>query len=156
MAVTINNVAYSWAMIQLKSTGLGQTTASNSGTSVLGGVTAIQWSKKRNVATNYGLGGNPTTRGFGNYTYTASITMDYNTYVTLLGAHTSLMEIGQFDLIISFANAVDGSSFTTHTVTLSKCIFDEDAMEASQDDTNITHEFQLNPFEIIIAPEAAS
>ena len=149
MGVIINNVAYSWAMIQLTSAGLG------ADSTTLAGVTAISWDKKRNIATNYGLGGKPVNRGFGNFTYSASITFDYNTYVSLLGANSSLMDLGEFDLVISFANAVDGSDFTTHTVTLKGCIFDQDAMSASQDDTNIVNEYNLNPFDIIIQPEVA-
>ena len=149
MSVIINNVAYSWAMIQLNAPGLG------ADSTTLAGVTAVNWNKQRNIGTNYGLGGKPVSRGFGNFTYSASITFDYNTYVSLLGANSSLMDLGEFDLVISFANAVDGSDFTTHTVTLKGCIFDQDAMSASQDDTNITNEYNLNPFDIIIQPEVA-
>ena len=146
MGVIINNVAYSWAMIQLSAPGLGADSVT------LAGVSAVSWNKQRNIGTNYGLGGKPVNRGFGNFT---SITFDYNTYVTLLGANSSLMDLGEFDLTISFANAVDGSEFTTHTVTLKGCIFDQDAMSASQDDTNIKNEYNLNPFDIIILPETA-
>lgn len=136
-------------MINLTSAALG------ADSQTLAGVTAISWSKQRNIQTNYGLGGKPMNRGYGNFTYSASITFDYNTYVTLLGANSTLLELGEFDLVISFSNAVDGSDFTTHTVTLQGCIFDEDAMSASQDDTSISHEYNLNPFNIIIAPETA-
>ena len=38
----------------------------------------------------------------------------------------------------------------TTTITLKGCIFSEDAMESQQDDTNITHEFDLNPFDISV------
>lgn len=149
MAV-INNVAYSWSLIQLSSDVLG-------GSTVLQGVTAISWSKTRNVSTNYGLGGKPVNRGFGNYTYAASMTFDYNTYLAILGANTSLMDIGSFDLVISFAGATDTnveapSSAKTHTVTLKGCFFSDDAFDSSQDDTSISHSYDLHPFDIIIAP----
>lgn len=127
--------------------------ALNANSVILAGVTAISWSKKRNIQTNYGLGGKPVNRGFGNFTYAASITFDYNTFVALLGSNMSLIELGEFDLNISFSSAVDGKDFTTHNVTLKGCVFDEDAMDASQDDTAINHEYNLNPFDIIIAPE---
>ena len=71
----INNVAYSWSMITLSSTALGI----DEGSTTLEGVSAIKWSKKRKVESNYGMGGRPVSRGFGNITYTASITMDYAT-----------------------------------------------------------------------------
>ena len=55
------------------------------------------------------------------------------------------MDIGEFDLIISFANPMASDDWTTTTVTLKGCIFSEDAMESQQDDTNITHEYDLEP-----------
>ena len=121
----INNVAYSWSMITLASTALGI----EEGSTVLEGVSGIKWSKKRKIEPNYGLGGKPVSRGFGNISYTASITMDYATQQTLRSTYGSLMDIGEFDLIISFS---------------------EDGMESQQDDTNIVHEFDLNPFDIQI------
>ena len=96
----INNVAYSWSMITLASTALGI----DEGSTTLEGVSAIKWSKKRKVESNYGMGGKPVSRGFGNITYTASITMDYATQQLLRSVYGSLLEIGEFDLIISFAN----------------------------------------------------
>ena len=61
----INNVAYSWSMITLSSTALGI----DEGSTTLEGVSAIKWSKKRKVESNYGMGGRPVSRGFGNITY---------------------------------------------------------------------------------------
>ena len=137
-------------MISLTSSAL---TAAGAGETILNGVSAIKWNIEHKVETNYGLGGQPVSRGFGNTTYTASITMDYNTQQQLRALYGSLIEIGEFDLIVSFANdlGVDNDSWNTHTVTLKGCIFNEDGMEVSQDDTNITKEFDLNPFEIVIS-----
>lgn len=151
MATIVNNVAYSWAMISLKIAGQDYD---------LSGVTSIKWNRKWNVKTNYGIGGKPINRGFGNWEYTASITMDYNTQQELRAINGSLVGLGEFDLIISFANQIDGAeigegSWSTHTVTLVGCLFTEDGMEASQDDTAITKEFDLNPFDIVIAQTAA-
>ena len=47
----INNVAYSWSMITLSSTALGI----DEGSTTLEGVSAIKWSKKRKVESNYGM-----------------------------------------------------------------------------------------------------
>ena len=145
MAV-INNVAYSWSMITLASTALGV----EEGSTTLEGVRGIKWNKKRKVESNYGLGGRPVSRGFGNITYTASITMDYATQQALRSTYGSLMDIGEFDLIVSFANPMGTDDWDTSSVTLKGCIFNEDGMESQQDDTNITHEFDLNPFDIQI------
>ena len=96
------------------------------------------------------MGGKPVSRGFGNISYSASITMDYATQQMLRSTYGSLMDIGEFDLIVSFANPLASDDWTTTTVTLKGCIFSEDGMESQQDDTNITKEFQLNPFDIQI------
>lgn len=150
MATIVNNVAYSWAMIELTSPALTGSNDSNS--TILQGVSAIKWNIKRNMQPNYGLGGEPVNRGFGNREYTASITMDYNTQVQLRALKGTLMALGEFDLIVSFANQIDNveGDWTTETVTLKGCVFNEDGMEAEQDATNLTKEFDLNPFKIVI------
>lgn len=148
MATIVNNVAYSWAMIELTAPAL--TGSANTNSITLQGVTGIKWNRKWNVQTNYGLGGKPVNRGFGNWEYTASITMDYNTQVQIRSLRGSLTALGEFDLVISFANEFETEDWTTETVTLKGCLFTEDGMEAAQDDTNITKEFDLNPFDIVI------
>nr|DAN69368.1 MAG TPA: putative XkdM-like protein [Caudoviricetes sp.] len=152
MATIVNNVAYSWAMIELTAPAL--TGSSNANPTILQGVSGIKWNIKRNVKTNYGLGGEPVNRGFGNREYTASITMDYNTQVQLRALKGTLMALGEFDLVVSWANELGTDDWTTETVTLKGCLFTEDGMEASQDDTNITKEFDLNPFKIIPSTSA--
>lgn len=153
MAFTVNNVAYSWSMIELTAPAL--TASSNPNPTILQGVSGIKWNINKNIKTNYGLGGEPVNRGFGNRVYTASITMDYNTQVQLRALKGSLMNLGEFDLVISFANELGTDDWTTETITLKGCIFNEDGMEAQQDDTNITKEFDLNPFKIIPSTSAA-
>lgn len=151
--MVINNVAYSWAMVQLTAPAL--TGEANEGATILNGVTAINWERKRNIQTNYGIGGEPVNRGFGNMTYTASITMDYNTQVALRALKGSLMNLGEFDLTISFANEMGTDDWTTETITLKGCIFSEDGMDVKQDDTTITKEFNLNPFTIVLSSDVA-
>lgn len=149
MPTIINNVAYSWSQVELTAPGL--TGSANANPTILQGVSGIKWNKKRKVENNYGIGGKPVNRGFGNYEYTASITMDYNTQVQLRALKGSLMELGEFDLVVSFANEMGTENWTTETVTLKGCLFNEDGMETKQDDTNITKDFDLNPFDIILA-----
>lgn len=152
MATIVNNVAYSWAQIELTAPAL--TDSSDANPTILQGVSAIKWNIKRNMKTNYGLGGEPVNRGFGNREYTASITMDYNTQVQLRALQGSLMALGEFDLIVTFANEMGTDDWTEETVTLKGCLFNEDGMEAEQDATNITKEFDLNPFKIICSTSA--
>ena len=144
----VNNVAYSWSMVELTAPAL--TGSANTNPVILQGVSGIKWNIKKNVKTNYGLGGEPVNRGFGNREYTASITMDYNTQVQLRALKGTLMNLGEFDLIVSFANEMGTDDWVDETVTLKGCLFTEDGMEASQDDTNITKEFDLNPFKIVL------
>lgn len=69
-------------------------------------------------------------RGSGNISYTASMTMYYATQQILRFIYSSLMEIGEFDLIVSFANPMASDDWTTTAVTLKDCIFSEDGMES--------------------------
>ena len=148
MAMTINNVAYSWSMVQLMMNG------SNMATSFTG-IKGLKWSKKKNIKTNYGLQGKAVSRGFGNTECSASITMDYATVLALKAELSSLTDLGEFTLIVSFANAVDnvtaGGISNTHTITLSGCFFNEDGFESEEDDSNIVKEYDLNPFDITIS-----
>lgn len=146
--MVINNVAYSWSQVELTCPAL--TGSANANPIMLQGVSGLKWNIKRNVQTNYGLGGEPVNRGFGNTEYTASITLDYNAQVQLRAAKDSLFKNGEFDLQVSFANAMGSSDWSTEVVTLKGCLFTEDGLEVNQDDTNITKEFELNPFKIEI------
>lgn len=160
--IVINNVAYNWAMVQIASAELSGGTDANP--TILQGVNAIKWNKKREVKKNYGLGGNITSRGFGNKVCEASIKMEYKTQIDLRNGLASLMDIGQFDLIVSFANPAtdpgisaqgtlpgdDDSAWTTETITIKGCIFNEDGMDSENDDDKIEKEFDLNPLDIII------
>jgi len=149
----IDNVAYSWSMIQLKSSIIGD---QGGETGLFIDCTAIKWSAKRKVENNYGLGGQPRSRGFGNVEYKASIKLPYSTQQLLssLGKGT-LLSLGQFDLIISWGNDL-AESVTEETYTLKNCIFNESAMEVKQDDTSIEHEYDLNPFRIFSSTAQAN
>ena len=140
-------------MVQLTAPGL--TGSANANPIILSGVSAVKWNIEHKVETNYGLGGQPVNRGFGNTVYTASITMDYNTQVQLRALKGALMNLGEFDLVISFANDLGSDDWVEETITLQGCLFNEDGMEVSQDDTNITKEFNLNPFKIVPSTSAA-
>lgn len=145
MAV-INNVAYSWSMVRVSIPGLDLSEDS----SILQECSAISWNKKRKIENNYGIGGEPQSRGFGNMTYEAKITLGYNAQVQLraLSEDGTLTGLGEFDLIVSWNNAYAGTDWVTETVTLEACVFDEEGLDVKQDDTNIEKEFSLNPFRI--------
>lgn len=139
MATLINGRAYDWSMIEFA--------FSNIVGEAIMGIQGVSWTKERNISLNYGVGPYPQSRGFGNYTYSATIDLDYNAQVTLqrLSPDGTLEGLGEFDLIISYAHPETGKSITTQ---LSKCIFSKDGMNASQGDTDISESFDLNPADI--------
>ena len=133
----INGRAYDWSMLEFN---FGFASSNDQ----IAGITAIKWNRSRKIESNYGVGSEPVSRGFGNVTYTGAITLDYATQVIFQEASPdgTLEGLGEFDTIVHFAHPDDGRTVTT---TLYGCIFNEDGMEASQDDINLTIEFQLNP-----------
>lgn len=142
---TINNVAYSWSMIQLQTNFEGE----SADAPIFVDCTAINWSTERKIESIYGLGGQPRKRGFGNVTYEASITLPYGTQIALRDKSTdgTLLGLGEFNLIVSWVNDV-AANVTTETVTLAGCVFSQGGMDASQDDTSLTKEFNLHPHRI--------
>lgn len=145
MAASINNVAYSWSMIQLQTNLAGESEK----TPILVDCTAIKWSSERKIESIYGLGGQPRKRGFGNVTYEASITLPYGTQVELRNKSSdhTLLGLGEFNLIISWVNDL-AVNIITETVTLKGCVFAQGGMDANQDDTSLTKEFDLHPHRI--------
>lgn len=119
--------------------------------------TSISWNAARTVETNYGLGGQARSRGFGNNEVSASITLDVATMIMLrnLDSNTgkTLMSLGEFDLIVSWISDIMQNT-PEETVTLAGCFFSEDGMEANQNDTNITKQYDLHPFRIYTDPSA--
>lgn len=139
----IDHVAYSWGMIELQAADLGEDVFVN--------CTSISWNAARTVETNYGLGGQPCSRGFGNVEYSANITLDVGTMIMLRNLASNetktLMGLGQFSIIVSWW--VDMmQNLTEETTTLADCFFSEDGMEANQNDTNITKQYDLHPYRI--------
>lgn len=145
MAATINNVAYSWSMIQLQTNLTGESASSP----IFVDCTAINWNTERKVDSIYGLGGQPRKRGFGNVTYEASITLPYGTQIALRNksADGTLLGLGEFNLIVSWVNDL-AADISSETVTLAGCILTQGGMDANQDDTSLTKEFNLHPHRI--------
>lgn len=141
----INNVAYSWSMIQLQTNLPGE----NAQAPIFVDCTSISWSTERNVESIYGLGGQPRKRGFGNVTYEASITLPYSTQIELRSKSKdgTLLGLGEFNLIVSWINDL-AQNVTSETVTLAGCLLTQSGMDANQDDTSLTKEFNLHPHRI--------
>ena len=140
---TINNVAYSWSMIQLKSSITGDTGGE---TGLLIDATAVEYETKRKHDWIYGLGGQPRKRGFGNITYSASIELPYGTQLMLRekSPNGTLLGLGNFDLVLSWCNDLS-DEISSETITMNECLMVESGMDAKQDDTSLTRKFDLNP-----------
>ncbi|MGL5690352.1 MAG: hypothetical protein ACRDD8_05955 [Bacteroidales bacterium] len=139
MNTLINGRAYDWSMIEFA---FGFTT------DVIPGITAIKWEIDEDVKPNYGVGNKPISRGFGNITYDASITLDYTTQVALqeISPDRTLRGLGEFDIIVQLSHPDDSRTVST---TIKGCVFSQSGMDVSQGDTNITKEFKLNPALIV-------
>ena len=142
----INNVEYSWSMIQLQ-TNLSGESKSNP---LFVDCTAVSWNAERKVENVYGLGGQPRKRGFGNVTYEASITLPFGTQCYLrekVSTDGTLLGIGEFNLIISWVNDL-AENVTQETTTLAGCLLTGGGFDASQDDTSLPRQFDLHPWRI--------
>lgn len=141
-------------MIELMSSALGDTSATNS---ILVDCTAIKWSSQRKVDNIYGLGGQPRKRGFGNVTYEASITLPYSTQITLRekSSNGTLLGLGEFNIIVSWVNDLS-ENVSSETVTIAGCLLTDSGFDANQDDTSLTHEFDLHPYRIYTDKVAAN
>lgn len=147
----INNVDYSWSMIQLQTNLSGESPNSP----IFVDCTAISWKATRKVDSIYGLGGQPRKRGFGNVTYEASITLPFGTQIQLRekSSNGTLLGLGEFNIIVSWINDL-AENVSSETITLAGCLLTEDGMDASQDDTSLPQEFDLHPYRIY-NPKAA-
>ena len=149
----INNVAYSWSMIQLQTNLTGESASAP----IFVDCTSISWDTDRKVESIYGLGGQPRKRGFGNVTYSASITLPFSTQIALRqkSSDGTLLGLGEFNLIVSWVNDL-AQGVDSETVTLAGCLLTQSGMSASQDDTSITKEFDLHPHRIFTNKIAAN
>lgn len=136
MATMVNGRSYDWSMIEIN--------FSNIAGEAIVGITNVKYKRERKIENNYGAGSEPISRGFGNYTYTASLTMDMNAIQQLKGLTTTgvLEDLGEFDVVVSYNHPTSGMTVVD---TIKACIFSENGVDVSQDDTTITQELNLNP-----------
>lgn len=142
-ATNINNVAYSWSMVKLKSTLDGDTGGEDG---LLIDCTGIEWNTERDAEYIYGLGGQPRKIGFGNVKYSANIDLPHSTQVILRkkSPNGTLMGLGNFDLVVSFCNDL-AQNIDAEAITLKNCLITSGGMSTKQGDTSISHNFDLHP-----------
>lgn len=150
--IDINSKTYDWRMISLSAT-INTGAGDFSFTPV--GVTAITYEQTRESQWNYGIGGRAISKGFGNTTATASITMaafeleklknDMSGSTVTEGEDSRFIQnIPMFDLKVTY-NFDDG---TTKTDIIKNCSFNTDSAGASQNDMFIQATIDLDPAEI--------
>ena len=91
----INNVEYSWSMIQLQTNLNGESPDKP----LFVAATAVSWKADRKMENVYGLGGQPRGRGFGNVTYEGQIELPYSTQVYLRSQSTNGTLLGLGDAV---------------------------------------------------------
>ena len=135
----INGTSYSWSQIEVKINGISGT--------ALAGITSIEYQDEQKVEYNYGANDLPISRGHGNVVASASMTLHMDDIEVLRSTTDSgrLSDIGQFDVIVSF-NHPQEAKIVTHTI--KNCVFNENGVSASQDDTIIEKQLNLNPSHI--------
>lgn len=96
--------------------------------------TKISWKVKREKKNNYGLGRNPTSRGYGTKTYEAELEMSLEDVIAIQRTVPSndLTDVKPFPIVVSW-QPEDGAPVT---VTLLYCEFVEFGVDTSNGDTD--------------------
>lgn len=132
-AIYVNGVAYSASQVQV--------ILSNT---PIAGVKSLSWEVKRDIKNNYGLGSEPTSFGYGQNTYSASIELDLDTYTAL----TASAPKGDITLlapfIITYLFQPDPLNVKTKTTILKNVVFTNRGYDVNAGDTIIYKKFDLN------------
>ncbi len=143
--ININGKTYDWRMISLQFSVNGKDYTPT-------GVTSLTYTQTRESQWNFGIGGRAISKGFGNTTAEASITMAAFELQNLKDDMTNetgdtgtyLQNIDKFDLRVMY-NFDDGSSKID---IIKDCSFNTDGTGASQNDMFIQQEIVLDPSHI--------
>jgi hypothetical protein len=124
MATLINGVSYAWVDINLVLFGVPVT-----------GITKIMYKKKQNKENLYGAGAKPTSRGYANEEYEASIEIYSEVMRRIIDAapNKDLLQIPPFDIPVVY-----GSTRTAPVKDVIKMVeFTESGIDSNQGDTSI-------------------
>lgn len=119
----VNGAAYGWVNILFAPFGVP-----------LAGITKITYERKQNKVDNFGAGDKPTSRGYGNYSYTCQVEVYQEEWEKFIAAapERDPMLIPPFPIPVVFG----GSRVTAKKHTLLMCEFLNDPMNSSQGDTS--------------------
>ena len=134
----VNGVMHAW----------GQVTVNINSPLPVTGITKVSYSSDRKIEAVYGAGSAPIGRGYGNWTYTGSLTLTRDEIENMrAGVPTRrLQDIAPFDVVVMFVPHY-GNKKITHI--LKGCVILNDPLEINQDDSSNTAELTLLPSNII-------
>ena len=132
----INGVEHGWANLIVNIAGVPVV-----------GIVAIDYEDDQAVDNIYGAGQTPISRGYGNITPKASITLLRSEAEALRSASGTrrLQDIAPFDIIVCFVPVI-GGTMITHKIR--NCQFTKDALGIKQGDTKNEQQFDLVPSHI--------
>jgi len=138
--ILINGNAYDWASITL------QFNIDGLDDRVIYGISKITYKDNQSFQNNYGQGRHPVSRGRGNITAEASVTLSAEEFLKLqaVAPDNVVQDITEFDVIVTYAPP--GQDSTTDT--LHNCFLADNGRDVSQNDMNIEVEVNLNPSHI--------
>jgi len=120
----INGINYSWANIKLVLFGVPVV-----------GITAINYNRKQKKENNYGAGGQPISRGYGNYEYSGDLELYLDEWKNIISASPGRdpLQIAPFQITVLY-----GSSTINATKDVLRAVeFLEDPFAAKQGDTKL-------------------
>jgi hypothetical protein len=126
----INGKSYEWADIIINILGIP-----------FAGVTNIEYSETQEMENVYGAGNRPVSRGYGNITATAKVTilMEEVESIQAIAPSGTLQRIPEFDITVAFVDV----SLIPRVHTLKNCRFMNNARTSNQGDTSIPVELDL-------------
>lgn len=105
------------------------------------GITKIMLKSKQNKENNYGVGSEPTSRGYGNKEYEAKLTLYFDELARIIAAapNKDIRDIPAFDFVM----VLGGTRVTPFQVKVKMAEFLESTIDTSQGDTKILVEVPL-------------
>lgn len=133
MTPLVNGRAYDWAQVFVRM---------SNGSTPFFGITSVSYSDSQEMENNYGAGNMPTSRGYGNYTAEASVSLTMEEVEKIQAAVPSgrLQDLPEFDLGISFVHP-ETARIVNHTVR--NCKFKGNSRELNQNDKQFVVELEL-------------
>jgi len=129
----VNGRAYDWAQVFVKA---------SQGSMPFFGIKSIKYDDTQEMENNYGAGNMPVSRGYGNYSATASITLTMEEIEKLQQGIPSgrLQDYPEFDVTVSFVHT-EQAKIVNHVIR--NCKFKNNGRDMNQNDKEFATELEL-------------